>query len=583
MVTAMRSISRVLCGIVSSLVLVPGSAWANCAGDCDGKGGVAIDELITGVSMALEEAPMDLCPQMDMNGDQAVTVDEVVLALRDALRNCQTVLPFASIQKVFTQSCALSSCHSALARSGDLVLSDEELSYDNLVLRPADNPGAEAAGATFRVVPGNLEASYLVRKLRGLGPGLKMPVVGELNEETIHLIEDWIQRGAPSTQDECNPGPLAGGGSHKSSGDSANCDGQTPPPVGNYEWHPQEPLPAPAPGKGLQFHTPPRDVEPGREWETCFAFRIDPSQLDTAFVKRQEYRMHDGSHHLLLYSYFGQHPDEFTFGEYWDCFAGNCIDRSDCPSDSGSRQIPIGGTQVAGTSYVVEYPPGVGIPILGSVIIANLHYQNPFLPAQPIYGESWINLEVYEKGQFQVVLDGIFAINSRDLIVEPYETKTISRLWSPRGLLTREDSDVAIFQLFGHMHKRGIEFTIDFVDSDGAETQIYRTTEWDNAPVTDYPPPYLRVAKDQRLRWSCTHQNGRQGDPSFPPKRCHEGCDACGWDGETRTCIFTRDGSNRVYEEGDPMPLVFGALADDDMCNMFGYFVQQKDLAKIGK
>jgi hypothetical protein len=26
------------------------------------------------------------------------------------------------------------------------------------------------------------------------------------------------------------------------------------------------------------------------------------------------------------------------------------------------------------------------------------------------------------------------------------------------------------------------------------------------------------------------------------------------------------------------MPLVFGALADDDMCNLFGYFVRQEDL-----
>jgi len=538
-----------------------------------------------GVSIVLDETPMDSCPNLDANGDLDVTIDEVVLALRDALRNCESVLPFASIQQVFSQSCALSTCHSALSRSGDLVLADEELSWDNLVLRRADNPEAKEAGVEWRVVPGDPEASYLIRKLRGLGPGLKMPVIGELNEDTIHIIEDWILRGAPTTQDECNPPVGAGGGSHRAGGDSTNCTGQTPPPVGNFEWAPQDPLPAPAPGKGVQFYTPPRDIEPGSEWETCFAFRIDSSALDTLTIKRQEYRMHDGSHHLLLYNYFGAHPDDFTFGEYWDCFAGNCIDPKDCPSDSGSLQIPIGGTQVAGTSYVVEYPPGVGIPILGAgnaVIIANLHYQNPFQPEQPIYGESWINLEVHEEGEFKVLLDGIFAINAGDLIVEPYETKTISRLWTPRGLLTPK-SDVAVFQLFGHMHKRGIEFTIDFVDENGDETQIYRTTEWDNAPVTDYPHPYLHVAKDQKLRWSCTHQNGRQGDPLFPPKRCHEGCAACGWDDETRTCIFTRDRSNRIYEEGEPMPLVFGALADDDMCNMFGYFVKQADLPRIGQ
>ena len=29
------------------------------------------------------------------------------------------------------------------------------------------------------------------------------------------------------------------------------------------------------------------------------------------------------------------------------------------------------------------------------------------------------------------------------------------------------------------------------------------------------------------------------------------------------------------------MPLVFGQLADDDMCNMFGYFINQASLANL--
>ena len=29
------------------------------------------------------------------------------------------------------------------------------------------------------------------------------------------------------------------------------------------------------------------------------------------------------------------------------------------------------------------------------------------------------------------------------------------------------------------------------------------------------------------------------------------------------------------------MPLVFGLLADDDMCNMFGYFINQADLPRL--
>ena len=101
--------------------------------------------------------------------------------------------------------------------------------------------------------------------------------------------------------------------------------------------------------------------------------------------------------------------------------------------------------------------------------------------------------------------------------------------------------------------------------------------------MQEYGSPYLLVTPDQALRWSCTHENGRmlengEEDPTYPAKKCHEGCAACGWDAASRTCKFTRDRSNRIFQEGEPMPLVFGLLADDDMCNMFGYFIRQSDL-----
>ena len=54
----------------------------------------------------------------------------------------------------------------------------------------------------------------------------------------------------------------------------------------------------------------------------------------------------------------------------------------------------------------------------------------------------------------------------------------------------------------------------------------------------------------------------------------------------TKTCSVDSDcdmvaDPPRVFAEGDPMPLVFGLLADDDMCNMFGYFINAGDLANL--
>ena len=130
-------------------------------------------------------------------------------------------------------------------------------------------------------------------------------------------------------------------------------------------------------------------------------------------------------------------------------------------------QIAIGGTQVAGTRYVVDYPPGVGLPILGRENA--VHHRQPALhqPVPAAAGHLRRGLDqplLPQAREFKVILDGIFAINSQDLIVEPYTTKTIHRLWRPRSFLGGAATDAAVFQLFGHMHKRGREFDIDLVD-----------------------------------------------------------------------------------------------------------------------
>ena len=525
---------------------------------------------------------------------------------------------FRSVQRIFKTSCALASCHSSFARQGGLVLDSEDVSYVSLVGHASEHPGAVQSGL-LRVVPGDPTNSFLVRKLRGLGPGDTMPQAGEpLAEPLIKMIESWVARGAKTTDEECASSGLC------------SDDGT---PGANFVWKPEPPLEVPAATDGIQLYTPPRDVPAGTEWETCYAFRPNWEQIGATLgyptgqlpvIRQQTYRMHKGSHHLLLYAYFGQHPEGWAQG-YFPCNAASCINPGDCPADSGDFLLPIGGTQVAGTRYEVQYPSGVGIPTLGKnvVLIVNEHYTNPFQPAQPIYGEAWLNLYFYKPGEFKALLDGIFAINYRDLFVEPYTSRTISAIWQPRSILTRAPADAAVFQLFGHMHKRGTLFQIDYVrdghcSTSGAacgrdddcvckpfqdscqagqtcvrgpaaeDTTIYYTTHWDAAPVMGFQSPYLLLNRNDGLRWTCTHVNGVPGDPDRPPKKCGERClNSCGWDPATRTCVFDRgvqlgiDSAPRVYNEGDPMPLVFGELADDDMCNMFGYFINQADLPKL--
>src|SRR5262249_9914452 len=148
----------------------------------------------------------------------------------------------------------------------------------------------------LRVKPGDPANSFLIRKLRGQGPGLPMPQSGgPLPESLILMISDWIARGAKSTAQECGgaegtPGVCSGG----------------PIQTGDFKWEPEPPLEAPAPGTGIQLYTPKRNVDPGTEWETCYAFQPDWAQIGTQVglqpgqpltFKQQTYQMHKGSHH----------------------------------------------------------------------------------------------------------------------------------------------------------------------------------------------------------------------------------------------------------------------------------------------
>ncbi len=59
-----------------------------CVGDCARNGTVTIDDLITGVNIALGTQAVSACTAMDFDGDGTVTVSELLLAVVNALDGC---------------------------------------------------------------------------------------------------------------------------------------------------------------------------------------------------------------------------------------------------------------------------------------------------------------------------------------------------------------------------------------------------------------------------------------------------------------------------------------------------------------
>lgn len=64
-----------------------------CTGDCSGDGEVTVNEIITGVNIALGSASVDGCAAMDANGDGEVSIDEIISAINGALEGCPAVTP----------------------------------------------------------------------------------------------------------------------------------------------------------------------------------------------------------------------------------------------------------------------------------------------------------------------------------------------------------------------------------------------------------------------------------------------------------------------------------------------------------
>jgi cysteine-rich repeat protein len=59
-----------------------------CLGDCGNDGGVTVDELVTGVQIALGNSDPSECPEFDSDNSMSVTVDELVIAVGNALNGC---------------------------------------------------------------------------------------------------------------------------------------------------------------------------------------------------------------------------------------------------------------------------------------------------------------------------------------------------------------------------------------------------------------------------------------------------------------------------------------------------------------
>jgi hypothetical protein len=413
-----------------------------------------------------------------------------------------TTLPGSGCSDTFTQiqdriftarGCNLTTCHGNFANGGlDLRPGS---SYLELVNVPAENPVAASAGK-LRVMPGDAAGSFLAQKLRGTlipGEGGQMPLIGTpLPQQEIDLIEAWIDGGAPAT------GQVPG----------APC---LPPLV--YEPTPAPPVP---PG-GYQLLLNGPTLNPGQEQEGCLWIPV-PNATDFA-VGRWEFALNPGTHHfaVFVYNHAGTPVTNVWNGGDVGCISGASFGES----ISGSPQAPY---------FIDAYNPGIGrILRAGTYLGLNAHYQNPY--TVPIQMKVWTNIYPYggtpdHEAITLIDYDDMFTIN-----VPPFT----QRLQQGRYTNTT-GRPLNVFQVTGHMHKRGLRFTA--YQSNG--TKLYENFDWSHPIFRHIDPPFV-LAPGDYINFECLHDNGV-------------------------TRPLKRDGA------GNPITLVFGVTTDDEMCTLNGQY-----------
>lgn len=70
------------------LAVAPAHAGVTCAGDCDGSGAVAVNELVLGTNIALDQAEVARCQALDRDANGRISINELVEAVNAALRGC---------------------------------------------------------------------------------------------------------------------------------------------------------------------------------------------------------------------------------------------------------------------------------------------------------------------------------------------------------------------------------------------------------------------------------------------------------------------------------------------------------------
>ncbi len=254
-------------------------------------------------------------------------------------------------------------------------------------------------------------------------------------------------------------------------------------------------LAPPAAGQGLQVQML-SDLEPAVETERCRFFAVPPGGL---YVNRQEVRFTAGSHHVLLFN------TPYTSIPTKDRF-GTAVDTSgvfDCGAQGPTAHWEVdgvaGGSQTAnGAPIVGDLPADTAVKLpAGTVLLMNTHYLNATDKTQ--HTDARINLYTIPAEQVKQEAGFIFFYNP--FIKVPAMGTAVASEVCP--VL----SDISLVNAQNHMHKRGVGYEANLLDSSGSKLEeLYKGTEWEEVVMRKNTPPKV-LKQGQMIQYHCEYKN----------------------------------------------------------------------------
>ncbi|HWP67545.1 MAG TPA: hypothetical protein VNO26_16730 [Candidatus Limnocylindria bacterium] len=350
--------------------------------------------------------------------------------------------------------------------------------------------------------------------------------------------------------------------------------------------------------KVVKVKVGPFPIEAERDREICQAIRvpgIGGLEIVSAEARsRVSNRGDTGSHHLVVYGYsgadVGAFPDELTDDPGCNGFG---------PTDFYVRRVFVAGsggetrrgnwtvTRIAWPGDLTQVVPAVE-GTNDAVIVVNSHYFNN--ARKRAKGTVKVKLVLRPLTPGKRVLRQVIHLDaSRDIFVPPGATGSVSSTFQADGAPNfsteggfNPASDVCLFTVSTHMHKRGMLFTIDW-EQDGQSTPLLAWPDYIHPGTIFRPGPLRGLLKAYtaenglpRIRYGCDFANGTNGvemkkgceeEPGVVPGMSWAEGEGLGLSPlETHATPCGKDGVNCGGAACVDANLVFGPLSDDDMC-----------------